>query len=96
MMEEYRGSVFSNKSVRDPPVMGSWAEATIVLKPAVTPKKQRPFQMHGNGWRHGRKLTKGEQNHNKIDSGRMLGKTGFSYRSIFDYQWRGKTKAKNT
>ena len=27
---------------------------------------------------------------------KSLGKTGFLYRSIFDYQWRGKTKANYT
>ena len=29
-------------------------------------------------------------------SQKFLGKTGFLYRSIFDYQMRGKTKGKNT
>ena len=46
-MEEYQGRVFSTKAVRDPPVRGPFGEASITLKPGVTPKKQRPFQMHG-------------------------------------------------
>ena len=47
VLEEYADSVFSNKHNPDPPVRGPFGEATIQVKPGVTPVKQRPYQMHG-------------------------------------------------
>ena len=47
IINDYSTTVFSNHHNRDPPVRGPFGEATIDLKPGVTPSKQRPFQMHG-------------------------------------------------
>ena len=53
ILEDYKNSVFKNKHDSDPPVRGPFGEATIELKPGVTPCKQRPYKIHGqryNDW----------------------------------------------
>jgi hypothetical protein len=69
MLGEYQGTVFSNKSVRDPPVRGPFGEATITLKPGVTPRKQRPFQMHGERLEAWKKLIDQLIEDGKIEEG---------------------------
>ena len=47
IIEDYKDSVFSNQHVANPPVRGPFGEATIEVKPGVTPVKQRPFRIQG-------------------------------------------------
>jgi hypothetical protein len=47
ILKDYADSVFTERVVGDPPVRGQWGEAEIVLKPGVTPVKQRAFHLTG-------------------------------------------------
>ena len=47
ILQDYADSVFADHHNHDPPIRGPFGEATITVKPGVTPVKQRPFQLHG-------------------------------------------------
>ena len=47
ILEDYKDSVFSNKTTGNPPKRGIYGEAEIVLKPGAVPVRQRAYQMAG-------------------------------------------------
>ena len=69
IVEDYRDSVFSDKHESDPPVRGPHGEATIELKPGVTPSKIRPYQMKGERGEAWRKMIDDLEKAGKIEDG---------------------------
>ena len=52
---DYGDSVFKDRHDHDLSVRGPFGEATIELKPGVTPIKQKPYQVQGErlqGWKY--------------------------------------------
>ena len=45
LFEEFKETVFRSEMGGTPPVRGPFGEATLEIKPGVTPAKQRPFQV---------------------------------------------------
>ena len=72
LFEEYRDTVFSNKHNPDPPVRGPFGEATIELKPGVTPVKIRPFRIEGE------RLESWKKTYRPAYRRRKAGRWGFS------------------
>ena len=89
MLEEYRDTLFYNKAIRYPRVRGPFGEATITLKAGVTPRKQRPFQMHGERLEAWKKLIDQLIEDGKIEEGVSEGNSpSFSVTKKESGKWR--------
>ena len=69
LMDEYRDTVFADKHLSDPPIRGPFGEATIDLKPGVTPVKLRPFRIQGERLESWKKLIDQLIADNKLEDG---------------------------
>ena len=79
----------------DPPVRGPFAEATIEIKPGVTPVKQRPFQVVGERRDALTKLIQQLEKEGKVERGMsawcspafpVAKKNPGEYRLVIDYR----------
>ena len=69
ILQEYQDTVFADRHNSDPPVRGPFGEATIELKPGVTPVKQRPFRMQGERFEAWKSLIDKLEEDGKIEDG---------------------------
>ena len=95
ILEEYHDTVFADKHNREPPIRGPYGEATIELKPGVTPVKQRPFRMQGERYEAWKSLIDKLEEDGKIEDGEgpwnspsfpVLTKTPGKWRLVDDFR----------